>query len=267
MEELAALTTRFAQNVLHDESSWQLALQTESDLDGLPDFVRAAARQAASQRGLPGHVITLSRSLVVPFLTFSTRRDLRETAWRAWTSRGAHPGEHDNREVARDILRPAQRASAPARPHLLCGPRPGRHHGRNTCQRARVAGRSLARALRAVERERSALVEQMQAEGQYEELRGEIEPWDWRFWAEKVRRTRYAIDDAEVKPYFELNRVVQAAFDCAQRLFGLSFTPRDDIPVYHPDVKAFEVRNAQGEVTGIFCQDNFARPNKRSGAG
>jgi peptidyl-dipeptidase Dcp len=93
-----------------------------------------------------------------------------------------------------------------------------------------------------------------------------IEPWDWRFWAEKVRRTRYAIDDAEVKPYFELNRVVQAAFDCAQRLFGLAFTPRDDIPVYHPDVKAFEVRNAQGEVTGIFCQDNFARPNKRSGA-
>jgi peptidyl-dipeptidase Dcp len=95
---------------------------------------------------------------------------------------------------------------------------------------------------------------------------GEIEPWDWRFWAEKVRRAQFAIDDAEVKPYFELSRVVQAAFDCAQRLFGLRFTPRSDIPVYHPDVQAYEVSNADGQVCGVFLQDNFARPNKRSGA-
>jgi peptidyl-dipeptidase Dcp len=266
MEELAALTTRFAQNVLHDESSWQLALEGEDDLAGLPDFVRAAARQAASVRGLPGHVITLSRSLIVPFLTFSTRRDLRQTAWQAWTTRGEHAGDHDNREVARDILRLRHRQArlhghACYADYALTDTMAG-----TRANVQQLLGEVWPRALRAVERERSALLEQMRAEGLYDELRGEIEPWDWRFWAEKVRRARFAIDDAEVKPYFELNRVVQAAFDCAQRLFGLSFTARDDIPVYHPDVKAFEVRNAQGEVTGIFCQDNFARPNKRSGA-
>ena len=266
MEELAALTTRFAQNVLHDESSWRLELQTESDLAGLPDFVLAAARQAASERGLTVPVITLSRSLIVPFLTFSTRRDLRQTAWQAWTSRGEHAGEHDNREVARDILRLRNEQArlhghACYADYALTDTMAG-----NRANVQQLLGEVWPLALRAVERERSALLEAMRAEGQFEEFRGVIEPWDWRFWAEKVRRTRYAIDDAEVKPYFELNRVVQAAFDCAQRLFGLAFTPRDDIPVYHPDVKAFEVRNAQGEVTGIFCQDNFARPNKRSGA-
>jgi len=266
MEELAALTTRFAQNVLHDESSWRLELQTESDLAGLPDFVLAAARQAASERGLTVPVITLSRSLIVPFLTFSTRRDLRQTAWQAWTSRGEHAGEHDNREVARDILRLRNEQArlhghACYADYALTDTMAG-----NRANVQQLLGEVWPLALRAVERERSALLQEMRAEGQFEEFRGVIEPWDWRFWAEKVRRTRYAIDDAEVKPYFELNRVVQAAFDCAQRLFGLAFTPRDDIPVYHPDVKAFEVRNAQGEVTGIFCQDNFARPNKRSGA-
>ncbi|HLL13174.1 MAG TPA: M3 family metallopeptidase [Rubrivivax sp.] len=266
MEELAALTTRFAQNVLHDESSWRLELQTESDLAGLPDFVLAAARQAASERGLTVPVITLSRSLIVPFLTFSTRRDLRQTAWQAWTSRGEHAGEHDNREVARDILRLRNEQArlhghACYADYALTDTMAG-----NRANVQQLLGEVWPLALRAVERERSALLEAMRAEGQFEEFRGVIEPWDWRFWAEKVRRTRYAIDDAEVKPYFELNRVVQAAFDCAQRLFGLAFAPRDDIPVYHPDVKAFEVRNAQGEVTGIFCQDNFARPNKRSGA-
>ena len=266
MEQLAALTTRFAQNVLHDESSWQLALENESDLAGLPDFVRAAARQAASERGLPGHVITLSRSLIVPFLTLSTRRDLRETAWRAWTGRGEHAGEHDNREVARDILRLRNQQ---ARLHGLASYADYALADTMAGTRANVQqllGEVWPRALVAVENERTALLDQMRAEGLYEQLHGEIEPWDWRFWAEKVRRTRYDIDDAEVKPYFELSRVVQAAFDCAQRLFGLSFTPRDDIPVYHPDVKAYEVRNAQDVVTGIFCQDNFARPNKRSGA-
>ena len=262
MAELAQLMTRFAQNVLHDESSWQLPLQSDADRTGLPAFVLASARQAALDRGLDGEVITLARSLVVPFLTFSERRDLREQAWRAWVGRGEHEGAHDNREVARAILRLRNEQA--------------RLHGHRSfadfaltdtmaCTHAAVQGlldQVWPRALLAVERERQALRDQMQAEG----ASGEIEPWDWRYWAEKVRRTHYAIDDAEVKPYFELGRVAQAAFDCAQRLFGLRFTARADIPVYHPDVKAYEVRNAAGSVCGIFLQDNFARPNKRSGA-
>ena len=262
METLAQLTTRFAQNVLHDESSWQLALQGEAELAGLPDFVRANARQAAADRGLAGHVITLSRSLVVPFLTFSTRRDLREQAWRAWTGRGEHAGVHDNREITRDILR-LRNEQARLHGHACYAD----HALTDTMAGTRAAVQGLLnevwpRSLQAVERERLALLAAMREAGES----GEIEPWDWRFWAEKVRRQRYAVDDAEVKPYFELGRVAAAAFDCAQRLFGLRFVARDDIPVYHPDVKAYEVFAADGALKGIFLQDNFARPAKRSGA-
>jgi len=268
MEELARLTTLFGQNVLHDEASYQLVLRTEDDLAGLPDFVRDAARQAARDRGLQddaqAHVITLSRSLIVPFLTFSARRDLREQAWRAWTSRGEHPGEHDNREVARAILK-------------LRGEQARLHGYASFADYAlvdRMAGTQQAvrqlldevwpRALAAVERERQMLRAAMVDAGQGADT--VIEPWDWRVWAEKVRVARYAVDDAEVKPYFQLDRMVQAAFDCAGRLFGLQFTHRPDLPVYHPDVKAYEVRDAAGQVCGIFLQDNFARPGKRSGA-
>jgi peptidyl-dipeptidase Dcp len=262
MEALAALTTQFAQNVLHDESAWQLVLVGEGDLAGLPDFVRAAARQAASERGVAGHVITLSRSLVVPFLTFSQRRDLREQAWRAWVGRGEQAGEHDNREVACQILR-LRREQARLHGHAsyadyaLTDTMAGTH----TAVQG-LLGDVWPRALAALARERQALQEVMQAEGATDT----IESWDWRFWAEKVRRQRYALDDAEIKPYFQLERMVGAAFDCAQRLFGLSFTPRGDVPVYHPDVKAYEVRDAAGATLGVFLQDNFARAGKRSGA-
>jgi peptidyl-dipeptidase Dcp len=262
MEELAGLTTRFAQNVLHDESSWYLDLPDEAALAGLPGFVRVAAAQAATSRGLTGHVIGLSRSLVMPFLSFSTRRDLRERVWRAWTGRGEHAGEHDNREVARDILR-LRRELATLHGHACYAD----HALTDTMARNRAAVQGLLdevwpRALAAVEQERGELLSVMHAEG----VDQDIEAWDWRFWAEKVRLQRYALDDAEIKPYFALERVAEAAFDCARRLFGLRFTPRPDLPVYHPDVKAYEVSDASGQVVGVFLQDNFARPNKRSGA-
>ena len=272
MEALARLTTRFGQNVLHDESTWQLVLHADADqadqadLAGLPAFLRAAAQQAAVDRGFSGHVITLSRSLLVPFLTFSERADLRQQAWRAWTSRGEHPGEHDNREVARDILRlRREQAALMGRScfadHALADTMAG---SRGAVQQ--LLGEVWPRALKAVAAEQQALDEMRLAQGHEGQTAGPIEPWDWRFWAEKVRRERYAVDDAEIKPYFALERVVAAAFDCAGRLFGLRFAPRADIPVYHPDVRAYEVSNAQGEPIGVFLQDNFARPNKRSGA-
>ncbi len=263
MEAQAQLMTRFAQNVLFDESSWQLALEGEADLAGLPDFVRASAQQAAADRGLPGHVVTLSRSLVVPFLTFSERADLRQRAWAAWVGRGENPGEHDNREVARDLLR-LRREQAELMGHSCFAD----HALADTMAQSRQAVQGLLgevwpRALKALAAEQQMLEALRLAHGVGP---GPIEPWDWRYWAEKVRRERFAIDDAEVKPYFELQRVVEAAFDCAGRLFGLQFAARHDLPVYHPDVRAYEVRNAQGALVGIFMQDNFARPAKRSGA-
>ena len=263
MQSLASLTTQFAQNVLHDESSWTLPLPDEAALAGLPADLRQVAAQAAADRGLTGQVVTLSRSLVVPFLTHSTRADLREQAWRAWTGRGEHAGEHDNREVARSILRLRQEQAA-----LLGHACYADHALADTMAGSRGAVQGLLsevwpRALAAVERERAELQSAMEAAG----VNGaRIEPWDWRYWAEQVKRQRYAVDDAEVKPYFPLDSVVQAAFDCAERLFGLHFKRRADLPVYHPDVAAYEVSDASGAVTGIFLQDNFARTSKRSGA-
>jgi peptidyl-dipeptidase Dcp len=118
------------------------------------------------------------------------------------------------------------------------------------------------RALAALERERGQLLALMREAG----ATHDIEPWDWRFWAEQVRQRTYALDDAEIKPYFPLERMVAAAFDCAERLFGVQFTERADLPVYHPDVKAYEMRDGSGRVAGIFLHDNFARASKRSGA-
>jgi peptidyl-dipeptidase Dcp len=261
MEQLAEATTQFAQNVLHDEASYQLVLRGEADLAGLPAFLRDAARQAASERGVAdGHVITLSRSLIVPFLTFSERRDLRETAWRAWVGRGEHGGEHDNRPVARKILelrseQAALHGQASYADYALTDTMAG-----TRAAVYRLLDDVWPRALAAVQREREEL---QQIPGAADQT---IEAWDWRYWAEKVRQQRYALDDAQIKPYFPLPRVVQAAFDCASRLFGLRFTLREDLPVYHPDVKAYEVRDAAGAVVAIFLQDNFARATKRSGA-
>jgi peptidyl-dipeptidase Dcp len=262
MERLAALTTQFGQNVLADENAYRLPLANEADLAGLPGFVRAAAQQAAADRGLTGHVITLSRSLLVPFLTFSERRDLREQAWRAWTGRGEHAGASDNRGIVREILQlRAEQAAlhgyASYADYALA----------NSMAREQSAVLGLLdnvwqRAVPALERERLQLQALMHEAG----VTQAIEPWDWRFWAEKVRQRTYAIDDAEIKPYFPLERMVAAAFDCAERLFGVRFAERADLPVYHPDVKAYEMRGGDGRVAGIFLHDNFARPSKRSGA-
>ncbi len=261
-ERLASLMTRFGQNVLADESGYRLTLSHEGDMAGLPDFVRDAARQAAAERGLPGAVITLSRSLIVPFLSFSERRDLREAAWRAWTTRGEHDGETDNRPVIREILELRAEQAA-----LLGYAHYADYALANTMARTQGAVMQLlddvwSRAVPAVERERTELLALMREQG----VTHAIEPWDWRFWAEKVRQRRYAIDDAEVKPYFPLDRMVTAAFDCAERLFGIRLVERADLPVYHPDVKAYEVRGRDERVVGIFLHDNFARSSKRSGA-
>ena len=262
MERLAALTTQFGQNVLAEESAYRLSLGEPAACAGLPDFLLDAARQAGTERGLSVPVITLSRSLLVPFLSFSERRDLREQVWRAWTSRCEMAGPSDNRAIVREILElRAEQASlhgfASYADYALS----------DTMARELPAVQGLLdnvwqRAVPALERERAQLERLMREEG----VSGPIEPWDWRYWAEKVRQRTYAIDDAEIKPYFPLERMVAAAFDCAERLFGVQFTERSDLPVYHRDVKAYEMRDPNGQVSGIFLHDNFARPSKRSGA-
>ncbi len=263
MERLAELTTRFAQNVLADESAYRLVLRGESDLAGLPDFVRAAARQAALDRGMPdAFVITLSRSHIVPFLSFSERRDLREQAYKAWTTRGEHAGEHDNRAVAREILT-LRHEQARAHGHAsyadyaLADTMAGRAAA-VTELLAQVWEPAKARAAQ----EREALQALLRSHG--DDM--QIEAWDWRYVAEKLRQQRFELDEAALKPYFPLSSMVEAAFDCADRLFGVSFVEQPGINVYHADVKVYEVRAADGSPIGVFLHDNFARPSKRSGA-
>ncbi len=263
MARLAELTTRFGQNVLADEAGFQLVLRGPADTAGLPEFVLATARQAAAERGVvDALVITLSRSQIVPFLTFSQRRDLREQAWRAWVGRGEHAGEHDNRPVAREIL-----ALRHEQARLLGFASYADYALADTMATNQSAVKALLDqvwepAKARADEERQALVEVATSSG--EPL--PIEPWDWRYHAEKVRQLRYALDEAQVKPYFALDLMIEAAFDCAQRLFGLRFQVLPEVLAYHPDVKVYEVRGSDDAVIGVFLHDNFARAGKRSGA-
>ncbi len=262
VQRLAQLQTAFSQNVLADEAEWCLWLNGEDDLKGLPESVRAAARTAAEQHGRPeGFAITLSRSLVVPFLTHSERRDLREQAFNAWTRRGENDGPNDNRPIAREILKlRAEQARlngyATYADYALVDRMAGKPDAvakllENVWEPAKAKAAEEVEALRAV----------ASARGEP----GDIAPWDWRYYAELVRKQRYDIDDAMVKPYFALDRMVEAAFDCANRLFGIEFIRRPDIVAYHPDVRVYEVRRGEYPI-GVFLHDNFARPTKRGGA-
>ncbi len=263
IERLAELTTRFGQNVLADESSYRLILRTPADTAGLPDFVRATAKQAALDRGITdGLAITLSRSHIVPFLTFSERRDLREQAYRAWTTRGAHDGPHDNRPIASEILA-LRREQARLHGHASYAD----HALTDTMARKPEAVAQLLEqvwvpAKARAEEERAALEALALSRGEHIT----IDAWDWRYYAEKVRQVRYDIDEAEVKPYFPLERMVEALFECAELLFGVRFILQPEARAYHPDVKVYEVRGAGDALVGVFLHDNFARATKRSGA-
>ncbi|WP_448187745.1 M3 family metallopeptidase [Azospirillum sp. sgz301742] len=261
-ERLATLLTLFNQNILHDEREWHLVLD-EGDLDGLPAFARAAAAQAAKERGLEGkYVVTLSRSSVEPFLTFSARRDLRQTLHQAWTARGGLLGEHDNTPLIREIVELRSEQARLLGYATYADYKLDDTMAKDTAAVERLLLQVWEPAKRKAAAERDALQAQARAEG----LNAAIEPWDWRYYAEKVRHAKYDLDEAEVKPYFVLDNMVRAAFDTAGRLFGVSFVERPDLPVYHPDVRAYDVRDADGGHIGVFLHDNFARPAKRSGA-
>lgn len=259
-ERLATLGTTFSQNILKDESGWALELR-EDDLAGLPDFLVSALAQAASDRSLQGHVMTLGRSMVEPFLTLSPRRDLREKVFRAWVKRGEMGGDTDNTAIVAETVRlRAERAQ------LLGYPTFAAFKLDNSMAKTPDQVRDLLGRVwpKAVERSAEERVD-LEAVARQEGMNGPVEPWDWRYYAEKVRQQRYAIDEAALKPYFQLDRMIEAAFDVASRLFGVTFRRRDDVPVYHPAVRAWEVTR-DGEHVGLFLGDYFARPTKRSGA-
>ena len=227
---------------------------------GLPADLVAAAAQAAEERGLDGHAITLSRSLIVPFLQSSPRRDLRETAFRAWVSRGRTGGATDNREIVAETLRLREE-----RARLLGYPDFATFKLEPEMAEAPSAVRDLLMAVWTPARARAEadavrLADLMRADG----VNADLAPWDWRYYAAIHRSREFAVDEAALKPYFQLENVIEGAFDVAGRLFGLSFRPLD-VALYHPDARAWEVRQGERHI-GVFIGDYFNRASKRSGA-
>lgn len=262
-EELASLGAQFGQNVLADETSWALFLEAGDDLAGLPDFLVAAMAGAAEERGQPGkYAVTLSRSIVEPFLTFSARRDLREQAFRAWTARGENGGETDNRETVRRQL--ALRAE---KARLLGYESYAALKLDNTMAKSPSAVMELLSPVWEKARERAASDQaELQRIAAASGSNHPFAPWDWRHYQEKLRAEKFAFDEAELKPYLQLDRIIAACFDVAGRLFGLAFEERKDVPAWHPDVRVFEVRDADGSYRATFLADYFNRASKRSGA-
>jgi len=266
-ERLATLGTAFSQNVLADEQAYALELEGEDDLAGLPDFVRAAAAEAAEERELKGkHVVTTSRSSVEPFLQFSSRRDLREKIFRAWIARGSGGGATDNKAIIAEMVKlRAERAR-------LLGYQTFAHYRLDDAMaKTPQAVRALLERVWAPAR-RGAIADRdaMQAMVQEEGRNFALAPWDWRYYAEKLRKVRCDVDEATIKPYFQLDRMIEAAFYTAGRLFGLTFERRQGIPnaipIWHDDVRVWEVRDAAGRHRGLFFGDYFARTSKHSGA-
>lgn len=261
-ERISALTTEFGQNMLNDSREFILVLE-EPDLDGLPQSAIDAAAAQAESRDMPGkYVITLNRSSVEPFLQFSSRRDLREKAFNGWALRGDNDNEFDNKANVGEIVQlRAERAK-------LLG---YKHHSdyvlTNTMAETPEAAMELlekvwAPAVAQAEKERQWILELMAEEG----ADFELAPWDWRYYTEKVRKARFDLDQAEVAVYFELENMIEAKFYVANRLFGLTFEERSDIPVYNPVVRVWEVKDAAGNSIGLFYGDYYARSTKRTGA-
>jgi peptidyl-dipeptidase Dcp len=262
IERLATLGTAFSQNVLADEQPCALTLTRDEELAGLPDFVRDAMAAAAQERGMAGYAVTLSRSSVEPFLQFSARRDLREKAFRVWVARGDNGGATDNKAIIAEMVKlRAERAR-------LLGYADFAHYRLDDAMaKTPAAVRDLLGTVWAPARARAlADRDAMQAIVQDEGGNFALAPWDWRYYAEKLRQRRCDFDEAAIKPYLQLDSIIAAAFDTARRLFGLSFAPRDDVPAWHPDVRVWDVRGPDGGHLGLFFGDYFARPSKRSGA-
>jgi len=256
---LSVLGTQFDQNILADERSWTMPLST-AQVAALPEFVAANARAVGEEKNAGGPVVSLSRSIIVPFLQFSPDRDARRKAYEAWTARGANGGASDNRGIATEILAlryerarllgyenfaayklETEMAGTPARVRDLL---------KQVWEPARAAAESDAAVLEAM----------LRADGH----QAPLEPWDWRYYSEKRRQAEHDLNEAEIKPYLQLDRMIEAAFACANRLFGLEFAPAEG-PTYHPDVRLWEVTR-NGAQVALFVGDYFARGSKHSGA-
>ena len=260
-EELSLATLKFGQNVLAATNAFTLHLTEEADLAGLPGFVREMAAAEAAGRGETGWTFTLNQPSYGPFLKFSERGDLRERIWRAYNSK-CIGGENDNTENIRRIValrtEKAQLLGYPTYADYALEERMAKSPGKVNA----FIDELLAPSLPAARREVAQVAEYAHAHG----FEGALMPWDFSFWSEKLQKERYSLDDELLKPYFRLDAVQAAVFDLAGRLYGLGFTERKDLPVYHSDVRVFEVRSEAGRFMALLYLDYFPRSSKRGGA-
>lgn len=261
-EKLAQLGTGFSHHLLGDEQEWFMELG-EADRQGLPESFVAAAQAAAEERGMEGKaIVTLSRSSVEPFLKSSARRDLREKVYKAFTARGDNGNANDNNATIVEILKLREESA-----RLLGYPTFAAYRLEDSMAKTPDAVRGLLERVWKPARARAlADRDEMQALIAEEGGNFKLAPWDWRFYAEKLRLQRANFDDAAIKPYLTLDHMIAAAFDCATRLFGITFEERNDVPVWHPDVRVWEVKDRDGKHKALFYGDYYARPSKRSGA-
>ncbi|HKP83786.1 MAG TPA: M3 family metallopeptidase [Pyrinomonadaceae bacterium] len=263
-QQLAGLYTKFSQNVLAEETDQFLVLKSEDELAGLPPSLRDAAAAAAETKKQPGTwVIMNTRSSIDPFLTYSDRRDLREKAWRMFINRGDNGGEHDNNAIITEVLQlRAERAK------LLGYPTHAHWRLENTMAKTPEKAMELMEAVwkPAVARVHEEVAD-MQALADKEGAKIKIEPWDYRFYMEKVRKAKYDLDQNEIKPYLQLEKLREGIFWVAGELFNFNFTPVTNVPVAHPDVRVWEVTDKTSKKhIGLWYFDPYARAGKRSGA-
>lgn len=262
-EELASLSTAFGQSLVKEATDFSLVLENEEELAGLPESVRASAAADARARGKDGkYVFTTSRSSFTPFMQYSTRRDLREQLWRAYTSQGNRDNEYNNKaRVKRIVALRDERARImgfESHAHFILDDRMAARPENVIDLLDRVRQPADARV-----REEA---EKLQARIQDEGGNFRLAPWDWWYYTEQRRADEFALSKEMLKPYFPLAQVRDGAFDVANRLFGITFTPVDGIPGWHEDVEAFEVHDSDGSLIGLFMADFYSRESKRDGA-
>ena len=260
--KLSLASIEFGNNLLADGKDFKLLITDEADLSGLPQGVRDAAAEAAKAAGNEGWLFTLDKPSCIPFLQYADNRDLREKVYKAYYERGNNDNKNNNKDVIRRILQLRQQKAK-----LLGFDNFAAFVLDEKMAKTVEAADNLLMSIwqPAVERakeERANLQAMIDAEGGNFKLQG----WDWFYYTEKLRMKKYALSDAEIKPYFQLENVLAGAFDCAKRLYGVNFTERKDIPVYHDEVRTFEVTDKDGNHLAVFYTDFFPRASKRSGA-
>ncbi len=262
-QRLAALAAGFGQNVLADEKDWILLLENQDDLAGLPDSLVAAMAGAATQRDHDGkHAVTLSRSIVEPFLVASSRPDLRQIAFDAWAARGQNGSEHDNSEIVAETLKLRDEKARLLGYESFAALKLDGTMAKTPEGVEGLLGKVWPAAVSGAANHAALLEEIAVEEGHNEPLKAS----DWRYYTAKLREREFDLNEATVKPYFQLENMILAAFDVAGRLFGLSFRELADVAGPHRDARVFEVRNRSGDVSGVFIGDYFSRSSKRSGA-